>query len=1564
MLINERYEILETLGVGGEGRVVKALDRRHQRFVALKIRQVRDDQSREELLNEARVLLAVPPHPALPLVREDFFEDDSYLVAMDWVDGTDLATLLRDRGRPGLAPSSVLAYLAQAAEALMHLHAQQPPIVHGDVKPGNLILTKGGRVKLVDFGLSSAPNALRRRSGTPGFRAPELAAHGAPSPASDVYALAATAFALLTGKAPTGVLPTWDGIDRAQAEQLESAIRLGMATDPARRPLTPGELVEHLRAGWAEALPTGVISFCLSDIEGSTAMWDSSPEAMAEALVRHDELIADCVSQFGGRLIKSMGEGDSTVSVFDSAPAALQAALQATRALSAEKWPDGIAIAARFGLHTGEAERRGTDYVGATVNLAARLRGQADGGQIFLSSVTADLVRRHLPDQCTLVDLGPHRLRGLAAPERIQALKGPGVTAPLAATKCPYRGLLAFEPEDRGYFFGREHVVEELVGRLAPGSLLAVVGASGSGKSSVLRAGLVAAVRCGEVTGIQRAQLLTPGSSPRLDVVDDDAQLVVVDQFEELFTMCDDAEQRQTFIDSLLELSGPVAIGVRADLYGKLAGHPDLARAVADNQVLLGAMSDDELERAVREPARLAGLRLENGLVELALRDVAGEPGALPLLSHALRAAWERRDGRTLTVEGYRESGGVASAIAHTADGVLGELPAEQRPLMRNVFLRLAELGYGVEETRRRVSIDELVPEGVSPGVIDGLLARLADARLVTLGEGTAEVAHEVLIREWPALRSWLEEDLEGIRVRRRLSAAARLWDTGGREPSDLYRGARLAAVADSPRDLNATEREFLDASVAEAERERRTQLRVNRRLRGLLAAAVLLLLLAGGAALIAHHAQSTAQAQALRSDAERLGALALTAPSVERSLLLAVAGVRLENNPQTRSNLLIALQRNPAILRVLRLSHNEIDALAVSPDGHMLATGDRAGVVRFTDLRTWEQSSAPVSLDADVGRRGIEYSPDGAQLAVLTRPADRWHLQVIDLATHRVRSLGIWRAFGPDPAVASSAYEPDGRRLVLALPTFTEQALTPVRERLMALDPTTGRRIWDRAYPIRPGQWEPNVLFTRSGTLITSAQQGDTLVWDARAGRILRRFPIGGPAGLSSDDRRLALALNSPNPGNPSTRVAILDLRSGRYRTLASGLPSTWLDSPQFTRDGRQVVAAGSDGTHVWDVALGSVSAHFGTQGHTGMVLDPRGTALTAERDGSVTAWDVDGARRLGRTLRWNTPDTGCSAGACTVVNRQGTVVATAQADGTVALIDPRSMRLQATLPARNGPAAVGLAFGPDGRTLATGGTTGRMTLWDVGTRRVVRTLHFPGPVDDVAISANGRLLAVQSQSTGSTESHVFVRELTSGRPVFTRTVRYGSDGIVFSGRQLIAIGCCQPSSTVVAWDADAGQQRFSRTLAEHAVAIAAAPDGSVLAVGTEAGQLLFWDPRTGKDLASPLQVAAGGISQLSFAGDSRQIAVASVDGTATVWDVRDRKRVGEPFPISTNLIPAVAFEPGDRLFITELGAASEWPVDVGSWERFACAVVNRSLSPTEWTDLLPDRSYRRVCP
>jgi WD40 repeat protein/class 3 adenylate cyclase/tRNA A-37 threonylcarbamoyl transferase component Bud32 len=1579
------------VGSGGEAQIVKALDRQHGRFVALKIRPVRDEAAREDLLGEARVLLALPPHPALPLVREDFFDRDDYVVAMDWVEGTDLATLLAENGRPGLASSGVLAYLAQAAEALTHLHSQSPPIIHGDVKPGNLILTKGGRIKLVDFGLSSAPDVPRVRAGTPGYRAPELAGGASPSRASDIYALAATAFALLTGSAPAGMLPDWQGFDPAQAKQLEAAIRLGMATDPAVRPRTPGELVERLRAGWSAALPAGVVTLCCSDIEGATALWESNPEAMAEALVRHDELIADAVAARGGSLIKSMGEGDSTVSVFYSAPAALEAALAANRALAAEEWPPGIRIALRWGIHSGEAERRDADYYGPSVNLVARVREQADGGEILLSSVTSELVAAHLPEGCSLVDLGPHRLQGIGAPERIHALTGPGVRTQPAAADSPYRGLLAFEAADRALFFGREGIVAELIDRVAPGRLLAVVGASGSGKSSVLRAGLLAAARAGEIAAIDDAILLTPGAEPHLDVPDEPTRLIVVDQFEELFTSCDDAERRERFVEALLRLRCAVAIGMRADLYGRLGAYAELARAVAANQLLLGAMTPDELARAITEPARLAGLRLEPGLVELILRDVASEPGALPLLSHALRATWERRDGRTLTVAGYRETGGVTSALARTADSVVEALPAEQRPLARSVFVRMTELGEGSEDSRRRVTVDELVPEGAAPAAVRALLGRLADARLVTLDDGAAEVAHEALIRAWPRLRRWLDEDRATIRAHRQLSNAARIWDAGDRETSDLYRGARLAGALElvqSGREaLNATERAFLDAGVAEAERERRDEQRINRRLRALLAVgAVLLVVAIAGAALSlisrsnARTAESAAEAQALTSDAERIGALALAAPTLDQSLLFAVAGVELEDRVATRGNLLTVLQRNPAAVRRLQMSSNPVLAFAASPDGRLLATGDDTGMIRFTDLRTWEPSGAPVKLRQAVTTQAMSFSPDGRTVAVGTGNGRRAVLRFVDVATRRARRVGSWRARALPVLYPqmSLAFGPGGRRLAVGVASFSkvpEAGYETVAQRLLLLDARTGRTVWRGAYPARRGQWEAHVLFARRGKLITSAPQGDTIVWNARTGRIVRRYPVGGKPALSPDGRMLALALNDPNIAKASASLAVLDLRSGRRRELAHDLHDELLMSVAFTSDGTRIVGAAFEGTYVWDVASGRIVERFRDEQSNAasedVVIDRRGLALVTPGDGGVSAWDPDGTHRLGRVFRWGSDEKTCMGSPCTVVDSSGALMATSLGDGTVAVVDLRSKRPVSTLPARDGAVAEGLAFLPGGRQLATGGIAGSVTIWDARSGTVVRRLRrYSEPVRTTAVSPDGTLLAVQRQA-GRQDSHVEVRDLRSDKTLYTRTVRFGlswaNGGVQFSGDgdMLVATGCCQGGSAVVAWDARSGAQRFDSTVARRATALAISPDVRTLAVGTEDGHVILLDARSGEQRGAPMKVAGSVITQVAVSPDGQQLAVVPVNGGTMLWDLRSRSRVGDEFPVSSSsIVPAVAFEPNGRLLLTEFGSNIEWPVDVPTLRRFACRLAGRDLTRGEWTDVLPNRPYRPVCP
>ena len=1565
--------------------MVKALDRRHDRLVTLKIRPVRDGQARAELLSEARILLAVPPHPALPLVREDFFDGDDYFVAMDWVDGTDLATLLVDRGRPGLAPSSVLAYLSQAAEALTHLHSQVPPVIHGDVKPANLILSTGGQIKLVDFGISSAPNALRRRVGTPGYRAPELASDGAPSRASDVYALAATAFALLTGSAPSGVLPAWEGIEPSQAEQLEAAIRIGMATDPARRPTTPGELIERMRAGWAEALPTGVVTFCLSDIDGSSEMWSADPAAMAEALVRHDELIADCVESRGGRFLKLIGE--STVSVFDSVPDALAAAVAATRALSAERWPEDLPIAVRFGIHTGEAERRGTEYLGPAVNLAAQLRDQADGGQIFLSSVTAELVAAHLPAGCELVDLGPHRLRGLGAPEPVFAVKAPGIGAPFAASECPYRGLLAFEPEDRAYFFGRETVVRELIQRLKCGGLVAVVGASGSGKSSLLRAGLIAAVRTGEVAATERAVLLTPAGSPRVDVEDDPAQLVVVDQFEELFTLCEDPDRRQAFIDALLAVRGAVAIGVRADMYGKLLSHPELARAVVANQLPLGAMSGEELERAVSEPARLAGLRLDPGLVELAVRDVAGEPGALPLLSHALRATWERREGRTLTVEAYRATGGVASAIAQTADSVIASLPPEGRQIARSVFLRLTELGDGVAASRRRATIDELVPEGVSSGVVETVLERLTAARLVTLGEGTAEVAHEVLIREWPTLRTWLEEDREGLRLHRQLGTAARTWETGGEDPSDLYRGARLTAAGDWAEhhhaELNATERRFLDTSLQAADRERRTQLRANRRLRALLAGALALLLIAviaGVIALIqrsdAQAERSHAQAQAVTSDAERLGAEALSDPNVDHSLLLAVTGVELQNRLETRSDLFADLQQNAALLHLIRPSNVLITALDVSPDGRLLVVGDASGTVRFINLASWRTQGALVRLDAPIGQRDLSFSPDGRTVMAVAIAPDRSELYAIDVASRRARRMLSWNGSPPQPdgviGFEAVAYSPDGAQVAVTEEAWPgSSASIPTASRLLMLDASTGHVRWQRRYPLRPGQGDPYVVFTVSGMLLTSAQQGETLIWDPRTGRIVRRFALGGVPALAPDGRTVALGQNSPSAGDLSASVVLLDLRTGSHRALLANLPDDWIRSLAFTPDGSKIAGAATDGMHVWDLASGKITESYVAQAgpESLSALDPNTDILiSGQQDGSLTAFDLSGARSLGRAFTWNTPGQSCPATPCMVINEQSSLMATDQNDGTVAIIDLRTLRPVRTLPARDGSTAAAISFMPDGRTLVTGGINGRVSFWDVSSGRVMRTLRFAQQVWWTAASPDGKLLAVQTAPSDAANNHVEVVRISTGAVLQSHPLPYGPNGVEFThdGRELVALGCCWAGSgsMLVAWDVRSGRRLFNLGDSVNASAFDIAPGSELLGVGTEGGQVLLLDPRTGRQTGPPIQVATGEIASFSFSPDGRSYAVSSSDNTASVWDLRSGTRVGNtfgPYPIPN---PYVLFEPNDRLLINLLSNAIEWPMNLNTWEQFACRVAGRNLTRAEWHDALPNRAYRPTCP
>ena len=309
--------------------------------------------------------------------------------------------------------------------------------------------------------------------------------------------------------------------------------------------------------------------------------------------------------------------------------------------------------------------------------------------------------------------------------------------------------------------------------------------------------------------------------------------LLVVDQFEEVFTLCRSEERRTSFIDNLLtaslEVDGPtvIVIALRADFYGHCAGHLRLREALAQQQEYIGVMSDEELRCAIEEPARRGQWELEPGLVDLLLHDVGHEPGALPLLSHALLETWQRRRGRTMTLSGYAASGGVRGAIAETAEAVFtDQFTREQQVIAQRIFLRLTELGDDTTtgNTRRRASFKELILKPEEAATTQAVLKALADARLITTSEDSAEVAHEALIREWPTLRGWLEEDRENLRLHRHLTETSQEWSASNREMGMLYRGARLTQVrewaAGHADEMNDLEREFIKASQASAERE------------------------------------------------------------------------------------------------------------------------------------------------------------------------------------------------------------------------------------------------------------------------------------------------------------------------------------------------------------------------------------------------------------------------------------------------------------------------------------------------------------------------------------------------------------------------------------------------------------------------------------------------------------------------------------------------------------------------------------------------------------------------
>ena len=618
------------------------------------------------------------------------------------------------------------------------------------------------------------------------------------------------------------------------------------------------------------------------------------------------------------------------------------------------------------------------------VDVASR----AAGGKSHLSEVEAELAGK-----VTDLQLVREQERTLADPATPARVSAEGI--------CPFKGLASFEPVDAEYFFGRERLLAELLARLVGVGFMGIVGPSGSGKSSLVRAGLLPALAGGALPGSERWRrvLLRPGerpleelrralvsgaTDPLVEALDalpaNERLLLAVDQFEELFTACRSEAERAEFADTLARAAADpegraiVVVALRADFYGRFAAYPGLAELLGANQVLVGPMQASELRRVVELPADRVGLRVEPELVDALVDDVEGEPGALPLLSTALLELWQKRQGNALALAAYRDSGGVHGAVARLAEGTFARVPDARKQLVRAIILRLVGEGEGEVPVRRRAPLAELDLER-NEDVAD-VLATLADSRLVTVGDGSVEVAHEALLREWPRLREWIEQDTEGRRLRQSITQAATEWEAEGRDQGELYRGARLAAAlewtADHALDLNELEREFVTESREVAEQETKRARRTNRRLRALLAGVAVLLAAALTGGIFALIQRGDARDAETAQLAQRLGAQALVEGDLDRSLLLARQAVAIDDSPQTRSYLFADLLRAPAVTGVMHGEDDILRAIAVSPDGMTLAVGDSTGLL-FFDARTYERIGEPLPVTRRSGKRRLQ---------------------------------------------------------------------------------------------------------------------------------------------------------------------------------------------------------------------------------------------------------------------------------------------------------------------------------------------------------------------------------------------------------------------------------------------------------------------------------------------------------------------------------------------------------------------------------------------------------------
>jgi DNA-binding SARP family transcriptional activator/WD40 repeat protein len=1203
-----------------------------------------------------------------------------------------------------------------------------------------------------------------------------------------------------------------------------------------------------------------------------------------------------------------------------------------------------------------------------------------------------------------------------------EALGAVPVPLPAIADTCPYQGLAPYDVDDEERYFGRSGDIAACLNRLTGTPLIVITGPSGCGKSSLVRAGLVPALhRLG-----QRCAVIVPGRDPdaamthALSSVTDPAVLVV-DQFEEVFLAGDEDLARQRAFCSRLvayaSLRTPVVVAVRGDHLAALAAHTELARLAEQGLHLVTPLAGDALREAIEAPAAQAGLRLESGLVDVLVRDCEGEPGALPLLSHALVETWQRRDGRVLTVEGYRATGEIRGAVARSADRLYDSLPAEQRHRLRALLLRLVAPSTDGPPVRARVPIAAIAGD-VDRQRLLGLLVR---SRLVITQERSIELAHEALTHAWPRLRAWLDEDAAGQRILHHLAATADGWESLGRPASELYRGGRLETVlewrAESAPDLTVREQQFLDESQAAeasehelAAQQGRRQARQNRRLRQALVAAAVLLALAvvGGAVAVQQRGVAQREERATALTALTSNAVALRTNRRDLAALLSVEANRLAPSPTTDSALFGTFTAAPGLTRMV---HTDIDLAqprahqAFVPGTDEVATVDARGAVHVLDLVTGTTRQF-AALGDEEGVTNLAVATGRDVAAVL------WHREV-PFGQHADETfVTVW-----DVGTGERNFDP------IALPYAGGAIALSADGSLIAIggdsggttdvfDATTGELLVEIPQHVAIDGTEFDqpptftLAFTPDGSLLIGTEFAPIRVVDPRTGVDLR--VIGAPQFTAdvdlfvSDDGTELFTVGSgiPNELSISTSplIAGFDLVTGEPLWPEHRVPDHCVRVAYSGLLGALLCGGWSGEVVAVDVSTGApVRAFDAQQGDVcGLAVSTDGTRLVqlaSCANGQMTAieWRLDGGGPVSRVFPFEEADQHLLHYG--FAGDDGALVVDWKIedfDVTTSAIDSATGEIIRAL-----PDVLGIVPTRDPDVVVFVGDHGRsIGRYNVATDEPVGSpvelpffAHGMWATDDLVVVANWN-------EQGSETTYLQGFDPATGELVAPRleAENWNISDIAFAD-DVMYVETFANEFWLERRDVHTGE-----LVGEPVAGLThLTTGGGILVAVTTDGHILQVDPDSLAPLGAPFPGVTGPARDVALDRDGRLLMVRGEDNSIRIYDVASRTQLGDPIdldhpgPLSRLDHPWAAVPFSDcgsegcrGTFFrprTGLGAAVRadggevaatfgpgivvWDLNRDRWFDAACQVAGRNLTREEWDRYIGDLApYRATCP